>query len=213
MKIIYRLFFLLISNSCFSQEYTDMWEMYKSSHDFLKYKSCYLADFSIKQNFQNTIFYKISSTDPKAESMAKQESIWGIYLASDSLLFLNTRRMGMRNKNLKNAYIKVREIGKYCHFIGEYVPSIIEKDKIMRNDIQGSIGGALGAAWLNTIIDSKGDLPYIMNLEIGVPHLLDQYYLAFILRDYPDLAEQFKSEPTPDELETQLKYVRLLNKF
>ena len=43
--------------------------------------------------------------------------------------------------------------------------------------------------------------------------LLNKYYLEYILQDYTDLLSQFKQETTPSELETQLKYIRLLNKL
>lgn len=209
MRFIKVSFLLLITTSCFSQEYSDMWEMYKTSYDFIKSKSCYVADFTIKQDFQNNIFYNVSSSDSEAKQMAKQKTIWGIYKESDSLLFLNAQRMGMKKK-----YVKVREIGKYTHFVGEYVPSIIEQDKIMRSSTQfGAIlGGILVAGQSYALIEEKGILPYIMNLEVGVPHVLDKYYLTFILQDFPDLLSQFKAETNPDDLETQLKYVRLLNK-
>jgi hypothetical protein len=204
MKTKISLVFLFLFNTCYSQEYSDMWEMYKTPYDFMKYKSCYIADFSIKQDFQNNIFYRISSTDSKANTMTKQAAIWGIYKEADSLLFLNGERMGMRKR-----YVKVREIGKYCYFWGDYVVSIVEQEKAYRSSYMFGLFSSLPAS---DMFPNKGNVPYIMKLEVGVPHILDQYYLAFILRDYPILAEQFKSEAKPDELETQLKYVRLLNK-
>lgn len=192
-----------------------MWGMYKSSQDFVSKKSFYVAEFSfdnaevddVYDNKNADIYYRIKSSDSKANSLAKEKIVWGIY--KDSVLFLNAKRMGM-----KNGYLKVREFGKYSYFMGEYVLSIAEQDQIMRRSVAfGAIGGGLMAGLLMSDgVNSKGILPYLMNLEVGVPHVLDQYYLAFILRDYPDLAEQFKSEPKPDELETQLKYIRLLNK-
>ncbi|MGE0634933.1 MAG: DUF6563 family protein [Bacteroidia bacterium] len=215
MKLISLLFFLLLSQVSLSQEFSDMWGMYKSSQDFVSKKSFYVADFSsdntelddVYNNKQEVIYYRIKSSDSKANSLVKKEIVWGIY--KDSILFLNAKRMGMRN-----GYLKVREFGKYSHFMGEYVLSIAEQDQIMRRSVAfGAIGGGLMAGLLMSDgVNSKGILPYLMNLEVGVPHILDKVYLEFILRDYPDLAEQFKSEAKPDDLETQLKYVRLLNK-
>ncbi len=201
MKIIYRLFLLLITNSCFSQEYSDMWEMYKSSQDFVNKKTFYVAEFSIEQTSDNPIFYKIKSSDSEAERLSKEPAIWAIY--KDSTLFLNAKRMGMRN-----SYVKVRELGKYCHFMGDYVFSLSEEDKIKRT--YGN--GLIGAMAQEIIKDDKGNIPYIMKLDVGVPHILDKNYLEFILRDYYDLIEQFLKETNADSLETQLKYIRLLNK-
>lgn len=120
--------------------------------------------------------------------------------------------MGM-NSIGKWRYVKVREYGKYCYFMGNKLWPIAMQDALLKTSLKyGAIDGA--AAERITYDKYEDNIPYVINLEHGeVVHILDYKYLELILRNFPDLLSQFKSEAKPDELETLLKYIRILNKL
>lgn len=53
----------------------------------------------------------------------------------------------------------------------------------------GLIAGAITEAQIYN--ENKNNIHYVINMEFGaIPHLLNKYYMEFILREYPDLLNE-----------------------
>lgn len=177
---------------------------YLSSIDFIRNSPKAEGSFKIKHKttIRRYKLYKIRSIDRNIKRRFIKKNAWCIYDGNN--LYLNCYRISFRS-----GYTKVEESGRYLFFRSPPVLSIREETSIQK---AGMVGGAIGEAIATGVIHQKYKRTfYIIDLKSGVPHNFNQKYLLWILEEEPDLLALYTQEIEQEELETQLKYIRLLN--
>lgn len=179
---------------------------YLGHRDFLDGYPYLQAEFKFTVRDIDPYFHRVSSVEAQAHSDANSKVIWGIM--KDSKLYLNADRMGM-----KKGYVQVIMLGTYSYFIGSPVYTKNEKLKVVKED-KAAMMDFLGVPDnSNDVLREKSDdMHYIMNMQTGVPHVVDKEYVVFVLKDYPDLLSQFNAEEASEKLKVQLHYIQLVNK-
>lgn len=178
--------------------------VYLSCNDFIRNAPYAEGSFKIKHKIEIRRYklFKIRSVDKRIKRRFIKKNAWCIVDGNN--LYLNCYRISFRS-----GYTKVEESGRYLFFRSPPVLSIREETSIQK---AGMYGGAIGGAVATGVILQKYKRTfYILDLKSGVPHNLNANYLLWILEEEPDLLAQYSQEKEQEELETQLKYVRLLN--
>jgi hypothetical protein len=197
--------FFQINNEEQPENFVSYAEAFRNVKDFNERKPFVLADISFNPIFDRPNFYDLKCEDKNAAFELGGMRPWGVFY--NDTLYLNSLRLGMSGD-----YVKIIEFGTYSYFKSEPIKSREDHDRINNMSLMFGLAGGIATA-ARIYNKNKNNIHYIVNLNGGGnPHLLNQYYVEYLLQDYTDLLPQFKSEPKPDELETQLKYVRLLNK-
>ncbi len=96
----------------------------------------------------------------------------------------------------KGYYRKAKYLGKYI-YVEDYIPIHQTSTGSMMGSIVGPVGSAIGYA-LDYNIRSLG---YILNTDTGNCYFLDRLNLSALLKEHPDLIEEFeKSNKEPEDV-------------
>lgn len=109
-------------------------------------------------------------------------------------------------------YSKITEIGKYSFFMGRPVVSREQEKILNKAALYGGLSGLTTAAIIIYSVN-KNNIYYVVNLETGVLHYLNRYFMEFILKDYPNLLVEYKNSDNNESPEVILEYLKRYNKL
>lgn len=152
----------------------------------------------IKMNGGND--YRLISADKAIKGKILKKEILA-YSTGDSL-FIN----GLPYK-LQTWYSKMISDGKYFVFTAG-----IPMDKTMQTkEMQlGMSFGAIGGSIAGASLAMKRFL-YILDKETNKVKMIDTEVMSELLREYPELLDQYHSESEKDKIPTQIEYLKILN--
>ena len=107
---------------------------------------------------------------------------------------LKEKEVGFERNMVNNSFISIE--GTVGGVIGGVVGGAIG----------GAIGGALTASEINSI-----RFYYVFDCKSNTANILTRPYLLHLLKDYPDLNEEFDAEYDLDNQRLLLNYIRLIN--
>lgn len=201
MKNLFFTFILFFQASlCFSQHSDSIpngvyltWEQFKQG------KPASNPDLIVSKRSSGDIFmkggndFKVKSTSDSISKKFIAKEIFA-YVKNDSI-FLNCARL----KNHLPGYT-------YCAGgKGRYVPFQAAMTK-QKSFTMAMIGGALASG-----LSAKSRYWYVLDTETGEPVSLDKKNLKKMLKDKPELLEQFEASKEKDTDEGLLHFVSLLN--
>jgi len=196
---------LLELNNIFAQVDTIKKGAYLTFFDFKKNTPTSQDSFIIILRQLNYDFdlYKIKSGNKTIKNRVLKKYVWGIYDGHN--LYINCYKI-----SFERGYTKAEELGRFIYCKAPPFMSLAQENSIKRSSYNfGLVGGLASTAAVYGKIGDK--VNYIIDLENGIPNLLDKTYLIRILEPYYDLLEQYKKETNQDDLATLLKYIRILN--
>ena len=148
--------------------------------------------------------YKIKSLTKKIKRKELNKRIWGIY--DGQYLYINCFFI-----SFKKSYSIAEEIGSSIYIKAPPIMSLAQENSIYRTSVNfGLVGGLVSTAAVSGKIGDN--VNYIIDQNSGIPNILNKTYLYKILESQQDLLEQYKKEINQDDLKTELKYIRLLNR-
>lgn len=116
-----------------------------------------------------------------------RQSMWGFY---------DGKHVYVSSRNYTNStvvrYSRILAYGRYCYFLG--AEEVYKKTA-------GAVGGLIGTLPLSAY--------FLLDLETGDIHKAEPLTVAEILKDYPNLHQQFQADRK--DRKTLLKYIRAYN--
>ena len=142
--------------------------------------------------------------DRNARHTVMDKSWWGVVI--DDTLYLNCNQLG-----LGKGYVRMKLSGTYCYFTAPAALRDEQRRQLWHNSILfGAVGG--GATVIHIHQDIKDRVHYVLDPRSGSIRLLEPNHLdRIMLEDYPDLQQQYRSEPDPTSIDVLVEYVRAIN--
>jgi hypothetical protein len=210
MKSIIFLLLLLIPDFLCSQNILKINEGgYSNIENFNKNTPDFKSQFTINKRTKGAIIsfggndYSVDS-DSISNSILRSK-IWGVF--KDDTLYIN----GM---SLVGAfgYCKVEILGEYMYVrpMSPVKPKFKKELGIPNNPSysSGAVGGAVQGA-----SSALSRIPVIVEKTTGKKFILTKERILPLIKNYTELNDNFKTESDQDNIETLLKYIRLLNKY
>lgn len=161
------------------------------------------TNFDIKMNGGND--YKLISANNTIKREFLKKKIFA-YSTGDSL-FINCLKY-----RLQAWYTNVVSDGKYLVFTAGIPMDKDMQTKAMQEEIQlGMSFGVVVGAFSGASLAMERYL-YILNKETNNIVLINNEVMNDVLKDFPDLLEQYNSENGKNEISVRIEYLNLLNK-
>jgi hypothetical protein len=209
IKSIIFLLLFLIPEFSYSQNIIKIKEGgYSNIENFNNNTPDLICQFNIKKRTKGAIIsfggndYDVDS-DSISNSILKNK-IWGIF--KDDTLYING--MGLVGAF---GYCKVEILGEFMYVrpMSPVKPKYKKEFGIPNNPSYGS--GAVGGA-VQGASSALSRIPVIIKKTTGKNFILTKESILPMIKNHTELNENFKSEPDQDNIETLLKYIRMLNK-
>lgn len=181
---------------------------YRNIVDFNYNNPLYTCEFEFVNQKNRKIPELFSVSSPNKKIKAKSFRFEIKFIKTDSIIYLNTARLGMIE-----GYVKIHPIQTYCYFRGIPIFSINQNNSIKNSAAAfGFIGGASKSVKVKKEIENN--IHYVFNLKSGMTNLLTKEYMLRLLESEPEYAyllKMFENEANNDSNEICRKYLEFVN--